>query len=105
MIADHTATAEALLQTAGIRGAPGASRGMMLDPRHATMLNQLAATSDRRFDWLYAQQQLMAHQEAVALYAAYAQSGRDPSLRRFAQEVLPSLELHLAHARRMARRI
>ena len=76
----------------------------MLDARHAAMLNQLAATSGRRFDALYAQMQVMAHQEAVGLFSAYAQSGGDPALVNFARQVLPTLQMHLAMAQRLARR-
>jgi predicted outer membrane protein len=77
------------------------SAGPMLDARHADMLNQLAAARGSQFDRLYAQMQVMAHQEAVGMYAAYAQAGPDPALRNFAAQVLPSLEEHFAMAQRL----
>ena len=75
-----------------------------LDARHASMLNQLAPVSGRAFDALYVQMQVIAHQEAVAMFAAYAQGGTEPAMRAFAQQVLPSLQMHLAMAQRLAGR-
>ena len=82
-----------------VRSAPTA----MTDARHADMLNELASVSGRRFDRLYGRMQVAAHQEAVALFAAYAQTGTDPNLRAFAQSALPALEHHLMMARRLPR--
>jgi len=75
----------------------------MIDARHADMLNQLASAPPRHFDRLYGRMQVAAHQEAVALFTAYAQSGEDPSLRAFAQSALPTLQHHLRMARRLPR--
>jgi putative membrane protein len=72
-----------------------------LDARHASMLNQLAGASGPAFDVLYGPMQVMSHQEAVAMFAAYAQGGADPGMRAFAQQVLPSLQMHLKMARRL----
>ena len=68
------------------------------------MLNQLAPLSGRTFDAAYAQMQVMAHQEAVGMFTAYAQGGVDPAMRAFAQQVLPSLRMHLTMAQRLTGR-
>jgi predicted outer membrane protein len=134
MIRDHSATTQALggpapmaaapggpvgalvaapVQAAGavagaaagaVAGAPTGGPVMALDARHAQMLNQLAGTSGRAFDATYAQMQVMAHQEAVGMFAAYAQAGDEPSLRNFAGQVLPNLQHHLAMAQRLSGR-
>ena len=109
MIVDHTATSRALLSYGPVAVGPGAAAAVpsmapMLDARHAAMLNQLAAASGRQFDRLYVQMQVMAHQEAVAMFAAYAQSGGDPGLVNFARQALPALQSHLVMAQRLARR-
>ena len=96
MVQDHTMTSQAL-------GVPAGS-AVALDARHATMLNQLAPLSGRAFDAAYGQMQVMAHQEAVGMFAAYAQGGSDPAMRAFAQQVLPSLQMHLTMAQRLAGR-
>ena len=96
MIRDHSMTSQAL-------GVPAGS-AVALDARHASMLNQLAPLSGRTFDAAYAQMQVMAHQEAVAMFTAYAQGGVDPAMRAFAQQVLPSLQMHLTMAQRLTGR-
>src|ERR687886_15772 len=96
MIRDHSMTSQAL-------GVPAGS-AVALDARHASMLNQLASASGRAFDALYIQMQVMAHQEAVGMFAAFAQGGTDPAMRAFAQQVLPSLQMHLAMAQRLSGR-
>ncbi|HEX8168626.1 MAG TPA: DUF4142 domain-containing protein [Beijerinckiaceae bacterium] len=85
--------------TGTVRYAPNA----MIDARHADMLNELASASGRQFDRLYGRMQVAAHQEAVALFSAYAQTGTDPNLRAFAQSALPALQHHLMMARRLPR--
>jgi len=77
--------------------------GVPLDAEGAAIMNQLASVSGARFERLYGQAQRQAHQKAITLYAAYAQSGTDPSLRAFAQSVLPHLEQHYAAAQRLPR--
>jgi predicted outer membrane protein len=74
---------------------------VQLDAQKSAMLNQLASTSGPQFDRLYGQAQRMAHQEALALYTGYAQSGTDPALRQFATSVIPHLEHHAADANRL----
>ena len=96
MVQDHSMTSQAL-------GVPAGS-AVALDARHASMLNQLAPLSGRTFDAAYAQMQVMAHQEAVAMFMAYAQGGVDPAMRAFAQQVLPSLQMHLTMAQRLTGR-
>ncbi len=75
--------------------------GVPLSPEKTAMLNQLASTSGPQFDRLYAQAQVMAHQEALGLYQSYAQAGTDPALRQFAVSVIPHLEQHYANAQRL----
>jgi putative membrane protein len=96
MVQDHTMTSQAL-------GVPAGS-AVALDARHASMLNQLAPLGGRAFDAAYGQMQVMAHQEAVGMFAAYAQGGVDPAMRAFAQQVLPSLQMHLTMAQRLTGR-
>ena len=99
---------------AGVGAGVGASSGSVavaapmrtavpLDAQKMAMLNQLSAAQGRQFDRLYGQMQLMAHQEALALYTGYAQAGNDPQMRTFAQSVIPHLEHHVAMARRLPR--
>lgn len=74
---------------------------VQLDAEKSQMLNELASTSGPQFDRLYGQYQRAAHQETLALYQQYAQTGTDPSLVQYAQSVIPHLEHHLAETRRL----
>lgn len=88
--------------TAGAAGNVAALQSSgRLDARRADMLNQLASARGPGFDRLYGRMQYAGHQEAVAMYSAYAQGGSDPGLRTFAQQALPTLQQHLAMAARM----
>ena len=83
-------------------GMMASSGGVALDARHAAMLNQLASVPPGpRFDATYGAMQVQAHQEAVAMFAAYAQGGSSPAMRSFAQQALPALQHHLAMAQRL----
>jgi putative membrane protein len=46
-------------------------------------------------DQVFAQQQVQAHQEAIALFRAYSENGDNQELKQFAEESLPGLEEHL----------
>jgi putative membrane protein len=85
--------------TGGAATAPGP---VVLNARQTDMLGQLAPESGPAFDALYTQMQVTAHQEAVGLYAAYAQGGSDPAGRALAQQTLPTLQDHLRAAQRLA---
>jgi predicted outer membrane protein len=94
------ATAGAAAESTGAVGTP-IRTAVPLDARKAAMLNQLASTSGPQFDRLYGQAQRMAHQEALAVYTAYAQNGRDPAMVQYTQSVIPHLQQHAAAARRL----
>jgi putative membrane protein len=72
-----------------------------LDAKHEQMLKQLKGASGAQFDQLYAQMQLQAHQDAVALFESYSQNGTDPELKTFAQQTLPTLQQHLDMAQKL----
>jgi putative membrane protein len=95
MIRDHSRAARQMVasaRSAGIAAPPAA-----LDSRHQTMVDQLAAAPAGQFDALYVQMQQQAHQEAVALFTAYSQGGDNPTMVAFAQETLPTLQMHYQH--------
>ena len=92
--------------TGSVAGAPGAvaiQTAVPLEASKVAMLNQMAAASGPAFDRLYGRAQLMAHQETLAFYTAYAQSGDDPQMVAFARSVIPHLQDHVAKARRLPR--
>lgn len=101
MIRDHTATTAAMTSMLAGMNPPMAPPTAMT-AKHRAMLDKLqsAGTGDS-FARAYANAQVMAHQESVALYSNFAKNGDNATLRQFAQATLPSLEGHLAHAQRL----
>ena len=102
MLADHGKTSAAMMQ---MRGETTASTGQVglgaiapLDQKHAAMIRELQGAKGAAFDRRYVRQQVMAHQEAVALFTAYSQNGADQNLRSFASQTLPTLQGHLRDA-------
>jgi putative membrane protein len=96
MIRDHTNTTSQLTmaaQTAGI-GVP-----MAMMPMHQAMLDQLSRSRD--FDATFKQQQIVSHQEALALHSRYAARGDVPALRSVAALAVPVVRGHLQHAQMM----
>jgi putative membrane protein len=71
---------------------------MNFDDRHQSMINDLRGVPGRDFDRRSADQQVGAHQEARILLRGYARSGDNRALRRFAGDVLPTVQMHYAAA-------
>jgi putative membrane protein len=72
-----------------------------LDSEHQKMLDELKAKSGKEFDSTYDQIQVKAHEDAVALFDAYAQGGDNPELKRWAAKTLPHLKHHLTMAEKL----
>jgi putative membrane protein len=101
MIKDHTVTTAAMTSMlAGMN--PPMTPPTSMTAKHQAMLDKLqAAGTGDAFTRAYTQAQVMAHQEAVNLYSAYAKRGDNATLKQFAQATLPALQGHLAHAQRL----
>jgi putative membrane protein len=97
MITDHEAAAEALKAAAMKAGRAAPTAGM--DEEHARQVEELKTASGPAFDKLYVEQQLKAHEDAVALFTAYSKSAEGGPVKQFAEETLPTLEKHLTHVR------
>ncbi len=99
MIEDHTAATRelsAVVEQAGLE--PPVPE---LAAQHQEMLDQLQEAEGEEFDALYGTLQIQAHEEAIALHQAYAESGDDEALREFAAQTLPTLEEHLSMAQEL----
>ena len=100
MVTDHTAAGEKLKKAAADAGVkPEAVNA--LSQKHADDMEKLQNAKTGEFDALYIQQQTEAHQEAVNLFKDYARNGDDPTLKKFAQDTLPTLEQHLDHVKKL----
>jgi putative membrane protein len=98
MIRDHantTAQVMAAAKAASI-GKPGGPL-----PKHAMMLKALREMPHASMERGYVDQQVMAHEEALALHQGYAAQGDNPGLKAVAASAVPIIERHLAEIRRI----
>lgn len=97
IIADHAAMGQqvaAAATSAGLAPPPPT-----LLPAEQAMLDQLRASgTGPSFDMTYQQQQITAHQQAIAMMQNYASSGDVPELRTVAAGAVPVMQKHLAMA-------
>ena len=68
--------------------------------KHAKQLAELGKASD--FDAAYAKHQVVAHEEAVALFTAASKGAKSKELKDFATKTLPVVQGHLEHAKKLA---
>ena len=92
MTTDHANTSAAVLAAAkqASIGQPGGPH-----PKHTAMLKQLRKAGHAKMERLYVDQQVMAHEEALALHQAYAAQGDNPGLRAAAASAVPIVQRHL----------
>jgi putative membrane protein len=96
MIRDHTNTTAQLKAAAA---AAGLGVPMQMLPMHAALLNELSRSAN--FDAVYRRQQVLSHQQALALHDNYARRGDVPQLRGLAAATVPVVRGHLDHMQRM----
>lgn len=92
MIDDHTKAEAQLMQlikTRGFQIPPEATNPPVTDP-------MLQEKHGAEFDKLYVHMMIPDHRQTVNLFSKYALTGKDPDVRAFAQQVLPTLKEHLA---------
>lgn len=90
MVKDHSDAEQQLLQLAKKGGyiiSPAATGGIQPD------LNLKNAKDD--FDRLYVHAMVVNHSNTVQTFQTYATTGKDPVVKAFAQQMLPTLKAHL----------
>lgn len=65
------------------------------------MINALKAASGADFDRLFLEQQIDAHQKALAMLNAYAAGGEAQPIKQFATKVTPVVQSHLDKVRQL----
>ncbi len=104
MLRDHQKTTNELKGLLPqIQGVSASQLPTSLDQQHQALVQQLQGAQGAQLDRLFAQQQIQAHQTAVELFRAYAQSGDNAQLKQWASQTLPSLEEHLRQAQQLQR--
>jgi putative membrane protein len=104
MLIDHhsrtTNLALANAKAAGVMPPPPELSAMQ-----KSMIGALHAAAPAAIDRLYLQQQVPAHQQALALQSGYARSGDVPTLRQTAQGAVPIVQGHLTQAQQLLRSV
>jgi putative membrane protein len=99
MVADHSRANDELRQLAQQKGVSLPSNVSGKDKRVAKMLG---AKQGPDFDRAYIHDMVKDHEEDIAEFRDEAEHGRDPDVKAWAQKTLPTLEQHLAMARKVA---
>jgi putative membrane protein len=97
MIDDHTRTSAQLMAAA--RAANAGTTNLL--PPEAAMLKALRAAGKDNMERLYVDQQVKAHEKALALHQGYADQGDNPGLRAVAAAAVPIIQHHLDEIRRI----
>ena len=70
-----------------------------IDTEHNKMLAPFEKLKGAAFDHKYAQEMVMGHTKAIAMYKKEAENGQNDALKNYAQAALPVLEKHLTGAK------
>ena len=97
MVDDHTKTTNQLSELVK-QNDINAKLPNALDEQHQATLDKLKNLEGKDFDRTYVSEQVKAHEKAVDLFQAYADSGENDKLKQWAQTTLPTLKEHLKEA-------
>ncbi|HEY0625080.1 DUF4142 domain-containing protein [Sphingomonas sp.] len=100
MVKDHTSSTAKLKDAAG-KADPAITPNPALNAEQTANLEALRGASGAAFDTLYKEQQVAAHQKALAALQGYAANGDVPSLKTFAGDTAKVVEGHLKHVSSM----
>jgi putative membrane protein len=98
MATDHTFAGNLL---ASIAKQGGAELPTTPDSEQQAKIEKLQGLSGVEFDQAYLQTEVEDHQKTIALFEQEAQSGQQPELKAFAEQLTPVLEQHLAAAQQL----
>lgn len=99
MIKDHGQAEQKLLQLAKSRGInlpPAATGGVKPD---------LLLAGAANFDSAYVHAMSAGHGNTVQMFENYATTGKDPAVRAWAQQMLPTLKMHLEHIKTIEKQL
>ncbi|QDD88838.1 DUF4142 domain-containing protein [Pseudomonas oryzihabitans] len=95
MIDDHTKANAQLKSLAQQKKLEVSSDAELMDKAKAMILQ----VRDDSFDRSYANNQVVAHEQTIAIFRTEAETSKDAELKAFAQKTLPTLEHHLQEAK------
>ncbi len=101
MITDHTKANAQLMQLV-------IAKGYQMPPQATEKLVPnavLTENSGDSFDRVYADLMVADHQATVSIFQNYAAVGKDPEIKAFAQQTLPTLKEHMAAIKAIAKKV
>ena len=98
MVIDHTKAGDELSALAQKDGFTPSASPM---PAQQKALAKLETLNGAAFDKAYSSMMLKDHNEAVALFKKESTSGKNDDLKSFASQTLPTLDEHLAMAKKL----
>jgi putative membrane protein len=100
MVDDHTKANDQLKSVAQQKGVQIPTD---LDAKDKALQDKLSNMSGAEFDRMYMQHMVQDHKKDVAEFQKEANSGKDPDVKNFAQQTLPTLQDHLKMAQQANR--
>ena len=100
MVRDHTRLNEEMRQAAMTAGLSASSRGMSSD--QAMLLSSLQSLRGAEFEKAYVRQQVLAHEQALAVMKSFSIEGAEPNLRKSAQSALATIRDHRKKAEQLS---
>lgn len=100
LVTDHGKSSQQLMSLAQAANLNVAAPAM--DQRHQVIIDSLKDAKGQGFDTAFAQAQVAAHREGIALFKSYSENGDNPELKAFAEKGLPVLQQHLEMAQKLA---
>jgi putative membrane protein len=99
MLVDAHTKSTADLMAAASQSTPPVTPNDALDAEKQGMLDMLQSAGGTDFDGQFLDQQIMAHEKALALLQSYAAGGDNEALKGFAAKTAPAVQEHLDKAR------
>jgi putative membrane protein len=99
LVGDHTISSQELKALARQKSV---TLSRTIPPDKLARITALSALSGAPFDKAFAEQQVQAHQEAIALYQKADNDIGDAQIQAFVSKTLPVLQTHLQHAQHLA---
>jgi len=99
MVSDHTAANEALKTLADSKQMPLSDQ---LSPEDQTLLGKLEGLNGTEFDKTYAQMMVKDHTTDISEFEKAFKKAKDPDVKAYAQQTLPTLRHHLMMANQLS---
>jgi putative membrane protein len=103
LVTDHQKSTDQL-KSAAREAQPAVTVSPKMTPEQESNLQALRSANGAQFDQAYLQQQVAAHQKALAMVQGYAQNGDVPSLKQHASTVSGPIQQHLEKAQQLQSR-